>query len=69
MGIFRRKWQTGKAHDAGYLFVFLVHLEAEPGIEPRYTALQAVDVGFLAFYINWLLALSGNPLHQPTLGR
>jgi len=40
-GILQRKWQTGKTHDARYLSVFIKYMEAEPGIEPRYTALQA----------------------------
>ena len=61
--------QPGKAQDARYLFVILEDMEAEPGIEPRYTALQAADVSFFAFYINRLQTLSGNPLRQPTLGR
>jgi len=68
-GILQRKWQTGKAHDARYLSVFIKYMEAEPGIEPRYTALQADDVSFFAFHINRLQTLSGNPLRQPTLGR
>jgi len=51
-----------------YLFLLNI-LEAEPGIEPRSTALQAADASFFDFHIKRLQTLSGNPLRQPTLGR
>ncbi len=42
-------------------------MEAEPGIEPRYTALQSVDVWFFLKNISILLSLSVDPLLRPTL--
>ena len=49
-----------------YLFLLNI-LEAEPGIEPRSTALQAVDVYIYFLLICMLCGPSGNPLLKPTL--
>ena len=46
-----------------------MNLEAEGGIEPPYTALQAVDLRLLSYLINELYGKSGNPLLKPTLPR
>ena len=47
----------------------LKNLEAEGGIEPPYTALQAVDHNLFIQLINELHEKSGNPLLKPTLRR
>ena len=44
-------------------------MEAEGGIEPPYTALQAVNLRLFLNLINELYGNSGNPLLKPTLPR
>ena len=49
-----------------YLIYILNNMEAEGGIEPTYTAFQAVDHRLFLHLINGLHRKSDNPLLKPT---
>ena len=66
-------WSDGHKKSArkrlNYLIFILIMMEAEGGIEPPYTALQAVDLKLFFYLISRLYRKSGNPLLKPTLRR